>query len=191
MKTLILVALVVLFPSLTAAQDMRPQVKFVTHATVPANPDWYPTGWVIANLRNQAPDNINFMMGVGRKFKTGWVEGMLQRQYAFHTEQWFLDFRYSRRLNSQTSMFVEVAPFLGKAAVFNFVRVERRTGPINLLVESENILRRGQPDLLGIGPGVSLPARKLIGRMKFAPAISWQIRNHDPHFVRFYIAFPF
>ena len=173
------------------AQETKFQAKTVIHAPVPSEPGWFVTGWNITNIRGDSPDNINLMLGVGRKLENGWVELMVQRQYAIHTNQWLLDFRLLRKFGKRVAMFVEVSPFLEKRAVAQIARVEYRVGPINLMVESENIWERGEPNLLGIGPGLSLPPRKLIGRMNFAPAISWQLRNHDPHFVRFYFAVSF
>ncbi len=185
------VILLIALPLFCLAQSPRPQVKFVTHATVPQDPGWYPTAWSITNVRDEAPDNTNLMLGVGHRSKGGWTEVMLQKQYAFHTQQWFVDTRFFRKLSPRTSLFVEVSPFLGKRAVYNFVRVERRVGPINLMVETENTWRRGKLPILGAGPGISLPARKLLGRMKFAPAVAWQLRHNDPDFIRVYLAFPF
>ena len=143
------------------AQDVpRIQGKLVTHATVPGEPGWYPTGWVITNIRQDTTDNINFMLGAGRKLENGWVEFMAQKQYSFHTSQWFFDFRLVRQFNKRMSIFVEIAPFLEKFALYDFVRVDYRLGPINLIAESENIHVRGL-DSVGIGPGIGLPPMKL------------------------------
>lgn len=173
------------------AQDVpKIQGKLVTHATVPTTPRWYPTGWSITNIRQEATDNINFMGGVGRKLENGWVELMLQKQYSVHSNQWFLDLRLMRQLNSRMSLFLEVSPFLGRQALYNFVRVDYRLGPINLVSESENIHVAGK-DSIGLGPGIGMPARKLVWRIKFAPVVVWQMRPNDADFLRFYFGFPF
>lgn len=200
MKNLFLALAFISLPSLLLAQDTKFQIKTVVHSTVPVQPGWFGAGWSITNFRQEAPDNTNIMVGIGRKFQSGWVEVMLQRQYALHTNQWFIDTRFFRRLDKHTTLFVEAAPFLERRAVFCFVRVERRIGPINLIVESENTVQSGV-DSVGVGPGISLPARKILGKLKFSPGIVWQWRprdththkqgDQDPNFLRLYLSFPF
>ena len=193
MKRLFFAAMLVLFvatPSLSQ-NPMRLQGKVVLRAPLPEEPGWYLAGWNITNVRDEATDNINIIVGVGREMKNGRAEFMLQRQYSIHSSQWFLDFRFQRQFNRHVSLFVEVAPFLETAALYHFVRVEVPiTKRLNVMVESENIHRNGK-DSLGLGPGLSMRPMKLKWKLRLAPAIAWQLRLHDPDFIRFYLAFPF
>jgi hypothetical protein len=186
----ILAVLVVLMACPCFAQDLpKVQGKVVVHATVPSEPGWFLTGWSITNIRQDATDNTNVMFGVGKKLENGWIEIMAQRQYSVRSNQWFADFRLSRKLADKVSLFVEIAPFLETKALYDFFRLEYRLGRINILAESENIHRPGR-DLIGIGPGLSLAPIKLVGKIRFAPVVVWQMRPNDPSWVRFYFAFP-
>jgi hypothetical protein len=173
------------------AQDpTRIQGKVVARAPIPTEPGWYPAAWSITNIRQEAPDNTNLMIGIGRKMTNGWVEVMAQRQYSLHASQWFVDFRLQRQLPLKLGMFVEVAPFLETKALFTFVRIDKPLiGRFNLVMESENIHREGI-DSWGVGPGFSLKPMQVLGRLRFAPVVVWQIRPNDPDFIRFYFGFP-
>jgi len=192
MKTALAIAFMLSFSLPALAQDpTRLQGKVVLRAPLPEEPGWYLAAWNITNVRDEATDNINIVVGVGREMKNGRVEFMLQRQYSVRSSQWFFDFRFQRQFNRHVSLFVEVAPFLETAALYHFVRVEVPvTKRLNFMIESENIHRSGK-DSLGLGPGLSIRPMKLKWKLRFAPAISWQLRPNDPNFVRFYLAFPF
>jgi hypothetical protein len=174
------------------AQDIpRLQGKVVFRVPVPQGPGWYLAGWNITNFRQNAPDNTNFMLGGGRKLENGWIEFMAQKQYSVHSNPWFFDFRLQRKLAERFSTFVEIAPFLETKALYEFWRLEYRVHPrFTIMAESENIHRQGR-DSLGIGPGINFTPMRGVWKLRFAPAVSWQIRREDPDFIRFYFAFPF
>ncbi len=185
----IVIALLVALPCFGQERPLI-QVKPVTHAPVPTTPSWYPTGWSITNIRENATDNTNLFAGIGRKLENGWMEFMVVRQYSVTSSQWFGDFRMMRRLTPRMNMQVELMSFLESPALYHFARVDYRMGPLNLMAETENIQRTGK-DYLSGGLGIGLPARKLVGPVKFAPAAVFYLRADDRDFVRFYLAFPF
>ncbi len=186
---MVVLALLVAVPS--SAQDITNlQGKTVFHAPVPTTPSWYPTGWSITNFRENAPDNTNIMVGVGRKLEKGWVEVMAMRQYSMKSNQWFIDFRFNHQLPEKFGVFVEISPFLGQTALYTFFRLDHPVfWRLNAVLESENV-HRDDKDSWGMGPGVSMRPVRLIGRMQFAPVVVWQRRPNDPDFVRFYFGFP-
>jgi hypothetical protein len=191
MTKVLMVVLAVLLATPCLAQDTTNlQGKTVFHAPVPAEPGWYPTGWSITNFRENATDNTNIMVGVGRKLEKGWIEIMAMRQYSIRSNQWFVDFRFNHQLPEKFGVFIEISPFLETKALYTFGRLDRPVfWRLNAVLESENVHREGK-DSWGVGPGISIRPMKLIGRMRFAPVMVWQIRPNDPDFVRFYFGFP-
>jgi len=190
MRTIaVLVTLLLAFATPCFAQETAVQLKTVVRPTIELTKEIYIASWNITNLRQNASDNTNFMLGLGRKGKNWWFEAMLQRQYSLSSNQWFLDFRYQAVLPGGYKLFVEAAPFLERKALFHFIRLDRKVGRVYLGAESENIFRENN-DSLGIGPMVTFPAVNLKA-VKINPTLAYQFRfRREPGFVRFYLAIP-
>jgi hypothetical protein len=187
MKKLILIFALVFTSPLFAQTNL--QLKTVVHPTVQINDSWFVAGWNVTNIRQNATDNTNFMLGLGRKQKSWWIEFMAQRQDdTKRGHHWFVDFRTSFALSNKVNLYAEAAPFLDTKAVYNFLRLDVSVLPwLKIGAESENTFKNAST--LGFGPCVGLGPLKL-GPFKPSLVIAWQVRHNDPNFVRAYVVLP-
>ena len=183
MKKILIVALFLVVGTTVGAQDL--QTRFVFHPTVDISDHWFLTGWAIGNAKLESPNNINLFGGVGYRKPKWWLEGMIQRQWSKTGNQLLLDSRFQEQIRNRTTLYVEVAPFLNKPAVYDFVILEYRTWrKINIGAETENAHKPGL-DLLGGGPRISYPIG-VIGKVKVTAALSYQMRRQERDALRFY-----
>ncbi len=185
MKALIIAALILFVPSLCLAQGVQEQAKVATHATVSLNSHVSLAGWVIEFPKNDAPDSLNLIGGVGLKGKSWSLENMLWRQLSAAGNQWGLDFRFNRPLKNGF-LYMEVAPYLTKQAVYHDITVERRViGRLSLGGEMENTYQAGK-DSLGGGPRMSFLLAKT-AHYRLVTSYGYQWRRRAPDWSRLYL----
>ncbi len=181
MKLRSAISLVVLFLVLGVfpvfAQDW--QNRNVVHISVPVEGRWYIPFWSLTNFREKTGRNTNLLSGVGYRENNWWLEGMLQHQWNQTKGQWMLDMRYDRQYKNWHT-YSEIAVFLNRKALYEFVVAERRTfRGFWLGVETENLHQPG-PDAAQLGFRGSRRLGRFLGfDVSFAPALRFSlIRGH-------------
>ncbi len=170
------------------AQHTDLQTKAVTHITYDLGSNWFLAGWQISNIRRSSPGNFNLMTGLGYRKGKNWVEVMAQRQWG-KRNFWFVDTRLQLQLAEKSSLFVEIAPWIGEPRTFTFAALDFKPSVASRFsygVESENILKSTK-SLYGLGPRVGyVITRGKHSRLTATQA--YQFRFKDPNFARFYLA---
>jgi hypothetical protein len=184
MKHVFLALGLVLLPSLCSADD--PQSRIVLHTTADVSDKWFITNWTIGNIKSTSPNDINVFPGIGYRSSNWWFESMVQRQWSKSGDSWALDFRYSVNLNDRISFYAESAPLLTTTGEYEFVSMDFRVfKQFAIGFETENIHQPG-PDVLDIGPRVSLPLVS-IGEYKLSLSATYQIHYQSADIPRLYV----
>lgn len=168
------------------AQDL--QTRIVARPAVDITKNLYVTTWIIGNARLNTTNNINIFPGVGYRTKNWWFEGLVQRQWSRAGNQWMLDFRFQTKIGEQSTLYIELSPFITRKGFYEFVIYERRMWKrLNVGVETENIHRPGL-DTIGGGPRVSYPIATF-GKVKLTTALAYRMHRRERDLVRLYVVF--
>src|SRR5581483_2652261 len=151
-KTVFLTA--ALATSVFSQVSLTGQSRAIFHYSVDVSEKFYATGWVLGNLAQDQPSNINALLGAGYRRVNWWAEAMVQRQWSGQDRVWLLDLRFAGS-HSRWNFYGEVAPILGRGALYDMGTVEYSVGKgLAFGVETENVHRRG-PDDWSLGPRIS------------------------------------
>ncbi len=164
------------------------QNRIIFHEQADVNSSLFLTGWVINNGQVYGTSNINLFGGFGYRGKKWWFESMIQRQWSAKDKKLLFDNRFQGQLGKKSSLYVEVAPFLDREAVYDMVIFEQSVWhKLNIGGETENVHKPGK-DSLGAGPRVSASLAE-VGNYKLAVALAYQLRRQERNALRFYIVF--
>ncbi len=164
------------------------QNRIIFHEQADLSKSLFLAGWVVDNGQVYGTSNINLFGGMGFRGKTWWFESMVQRQWSAKDKKLLLDSRFQAQLAKGSSLYVEVAPFLDRKAVYDMVIFEQNLWrKLNLGAETENVHKSGK-DSIGLGPRVSV-ALPAFGKFKLALALTYQLRRQETNSLRFYIVF--
>jgi hypothetical protein len=175
--------------SVALSQDMDWQGKGVTHSTVALDSNWFVANWQIGNVRKSSPGNFNAIAGLGYRWPKAWLEIMGQRQWG-QTNHWLIDLRAQAQIDTTTSVFVEVAPYLTQKATFSAIILDLRRSPRSRFswgLESENTFKP-QRTLLGGGPRISY-VLFLNQSHRLSATGAYQFRISDQDFIRLYMIY--
>lgn len=168
------------------------QTRPIGHVQYDLNQNWFATGWVIGNGQYYGTSNINLLGGIGYRkeapFQSRWFESMIQRQWSGKDRRLLWDNRFQYSLENIAFLYVEVAPFLDRRAVYDMVVFERVAwGRLNFRLETENVHKAGK-DSLGVGSGTGWSFGSL-GPVKVNGAVVYQFRRQETDALRFYLIF--
>ncbi len=183
--TLLILAL--LFGSPLLAQDHVVQLRTPVHITKKLGENWFLAGWMIGNVRQAQPDNINLFGGLGYKRNNWWLETLVQRQWSTKGHQWQLNFRFNRDFGKRANLYLELYPVSSRRSFSEVVIFDYRLSDRwKIGVETENLHKRGR-DSYGGGSRLSF---RLVNR---GPVTLWvtgtyHFRNQgEPRFFRTYV----
>lgn len=163
------------------------QKRIIFHEQADMNNNLFLAGWVINNSQVYGTSNINLFGGIGYRGKKWWLESMIQRQWSAKDQKLLWDNRFQGQFG-KSSLYIEVAPFLDREAVYDMVIFEQNVWyKLNAGAETENIHKPGR-DSFGAGPRVSVPIAEF-GNYKLAIALAYQLRQQETDAMRFYIVF--
>lgn len=182
-------AIVCLVPLRAESQEITDyQNRIILHEQADVNNNLFLAGWVINNGQVYGTSNINLFGGVGYRGKKWWFESMIQRQWSAKDRKLLWDNRFQSQLGKKSSLYVEVAPFLDRDAVYDMVIFEQNVWhKLNIGAETENVHKPGK-DSFGTGPRVSVPLAEF-GKYKLAVALAYQLRRQETNALRFYVVF--
>ena len=162
------------------------QNRIIFHEQVDINSNLFLAGWIIGNGQIYGTSNINLFGGLGYRGKTWWFESMIQRQWSAKDKKLLFNNRFQSQLSKKSSLYVEIAPFLDRKAVYDMVIFEQNVWrKFNIGAETENVHKIGR-DSLGIGPRVSTPLA-VFGNHKLSTALAYQFRRQETNVLRFYV----
>ncbi|MEK7151543.1 MAG: hypothetical protein AAB784_02435 [Patescibacteria group bacterium] len=186
-KLLILILILLIPFSVNAQQVIDFQTRPIGHVQYDLNKKLFVAGWVIGNGQYYGTSNINILGGLGYRGKDWWLESMIQRQWSEKDRKLLWDSRFQQKFR-KSSLYVEVAPFLDRRAVYDMVVFEKLAWRnLNFRLETENIHKSGR-DSLGVGPGVGWSFGSL-GSVKVNGAVIYQFRRQETDVLRFYAIF--
>ncbi len=176
-------------PGRVLAQEVTDyQNRIILHEQADVSKNLFLAGWVIDNGQVYSTSNINLFGGLGYRRESWWIESMIQRQWSAGDAKLMLDNRFQAQLGPRRSLYVEVAPFLDRKAVYDMVVFEQNVWRgMNIGAETENVHRPGK-DSLGAGPRVSVPVAQ-VSNFKMAIALAYQLRRQETNALRFYVVF--
>lgn len=174
--------------NLWAQETTDYQTRIILHEQADLSKNLFLVGWVIGNGQVYGTNNINLFGGFGYRGEKWWLESMVQRQWSAKDKKLLLDNRFQAQLAKNSSLYIEVAPFLDRKAVYDMVIFEQNVWhKLNLGAETENVHKPGK-DSLGVGPRISAPLA-VFGNYKLAVALAYQVRRQETNALRFYIVF--
>lgn len=165
-----------------AATAQQLQNKEVIRSSFGAGEHWYGSVWVIGNIREDVPDNLNLFPGVGYKTDLWWVEGLWWQHWSSLGTRSAVDGRFGIT-HPKFSLYSELARFFETGDVYTFVIVERPvSNKVRVGVETENFLRK--KDSVGGGPRASYTWGTLL-KGPVVTSVSYQVRRAEPDALRF------
>lgn len=171
---------VLVFSVVVSAQQL--QSKEVIRPSVAFGDKWYGTAWVIGNIREDVPDNINLFPGVGYKTELWWLEILWWQHWSSLGTKSALDGRFGIT-HSKFLLYSELARFTVTGDVYTFVIVERPVSKkFRVGLETENFFRK--KDSLGGGPRASYAWGTFLNGPVITSA-SYQVRPAEPDALRF------
>ncbi len=188
------IILLVVVLNLAAQEKTDFQDRTIIHLQADVSEKIFLTGWVIGNAQYYGTNNINIFGGIGYRNKNWWFESMIQKQWKEKDgnsprKALLFDNRFQYQPTKRTSLYIEIAPFLDRKALYDMVVIEQKIiGGLGVGFETENVHKTGK-DSLGAGPRVSLPFGSL-GGCKIVTALSYQFRQgQERNVLRFYLVF--
>lgn len=173
---------------LLQAQDNLAQLRVPVHVTKDLSEKWFLTSWVIGNVKQAQPNNLNFFGGVGYRGEKWWLEGLLQRQWNGNKSQWQLNFRFNEQIGKRISLYAELYPLssrhtFSETAILDY-RLARKW---KVGVETENVHQKSRRDSYGGGPRLSY---QILARDKVTTWLTgtYHFRSSgEPNFFRVYL----
>ncbi len=182
----LVLALITLFfiPSVVSAQQMH--AKPVIHPSIQVSEHFYLTTWLITNIRQDVPDNINLFPGVGFRTKSWWVEGLGWKHWTAKGSATAMDLRFGA--SHPRAVFAgEVSRFFKTGDVYTFASLEKPvTNRLRVGLETENFFR--EKNSLGGGPRASYVLGKAWGG-PLVTSIAYQVRKDEADVLRIYLVF--
>ncbi len=187
--TILMFVIACLMPLYAESQKITDfQNRILLHEQADMNNNLFLVGWIINNGQVYGTSNINLLGGLGYRRNTWWFESMIQRQWSTKDKKLLFNNRFQIQLSKKSSLYVEVAPFLDRRAVYDMAVFEQNVWhKLNIGAETENVHKPGK-DSLGIGPRISMPLA-VFGNFKLAVALAYQFRQQETDALRFYVVF--
>ncbi len=178
--------LVALFLVSVQVEAQQLNAKPVIHPTVGVGERFYLTAWLITNIREDVPDNINLFPGVGYRTKLWWVEGLWWKHWNAKGSATAADLRFG--VTHRRAVFAgEVSRFFKTGDVYTFAAIERPvTSRARIGLETENFFREKKS--LAVGPRASYVLGKAWGGPLVVSA-AYQVRPNEPDVLRGYLVF--
>lgn len=185
MKMLFILLIIGCFgaPAVVGAQQIHN--RNILHPSVGLGENWYATVWVISNIREDLPDNINLFPGVGYRTSRWWTELLGWRQWSTVGAASAVEGRFGIT-HPQVLFYSELSRFFGTGDVYTFVFAEHTVWRrLSLGVETENFFR--EKNSLGAGPRIGYVWATVSGG-PVVTTLTYQVRWEEPDVVRLYIA---